>query len=518
MQKRGAREGNSGQPRSGLRAVEGAHGGHVAPDTSRVHSLMEDVVHYLCPSPFARPQTLLPQLRDSWVEAHGPEKAGHTCKAAGNSFQPRRQTPARIDYVMTSLSVAGCELALKNTPDGHSFSDHFAVLARIRLPGPPAAEAAAVTAAPGTPSPSPPASQDARNLAGASPWLAAAPALFCCPAAGCRGVSEGAPRGGEQQQRRAALLGAAHGVVGAGIQRMAEASMAHLMCAVMLLLQVARYHITVAAAPFFSALGALAAARMQVLTLNTWDLWLVSKKRYNRILHLAEYLANDTDVKHQHVSRALEEIQPAREEIGDRGLFSPTQPDPGPFGPLQASPWPSPAGTTWLPKPLRFLPLRLPSPMPRLLPLPPRRPVPAPLLMPPPPLLTADAASAAAGAGCAAAGVGWARVSSPSGPLDVFNTHLHANYSHKYEGEGGSGGIPAPATDDAACFRMAQMLELCRFVRHTSKSGSRGTVLGGDLNCAPHTLEAAVLQVVCVSRFGCASAPAPPPPPPAARA
>lgn len=31
------------------------------------------------------------------------------------------------------------------------------------------------------------------------------------------------------------------------------------------------------------------------------------------------------------------------------------------------------------------------------------------------------------------AGVGWARVSSPDGPVDTFNTHLHANYSHKYE-------------------------------------------------------------------------------------
>ena len=28
-------------------------------------------------------------------------------------------------------------------------------------------------------------------------------------------------------------------------------------------------------------------------------------------------------------------------------------------------------------------------------------------------------------------GFGWVRVLSPAGPLDVFNTHLHANYSHK---------------------------------------------------------------------------------------
>lgn len=31
----------------------------------------------------------------------------------------------------------------------------------------------------------------------------------------------------------------------------------------------------------------------------------------------------------------------------------------------------------------------------------------------------------------AAKGVGWVRLESPNGPLDVFNTHLHANYSHR---------------------------------------------------------------------------------------
>lgn len=65
------------------------------------------------------------------------------------------------------------------------------------------------------------------------------------------------------------------------------------------------------------------------------------------------------------------------------------------------------------------------------------------------------------------AGVGWVRVESPAGPLDVFNTHLHANYSHKYDkgtatgAEGTAGGgdatIPEAATDDYAAFRMAQV-------------------------------------------------------------
>lgn len=40
-------------------------------------------------------------------------------------------------------------------------------------------------------------------------------------------------------------------------------------------------------------------APLQVLTLNTWGLWLVSKKRYNRILHLAEFLANDAKQEHK---------------------------------------------------------------------------------------------------------------------------------------------------------------------------------------------------------------------------
>lgn len=30
------------------------------------------------------------------------------------------------------------------------------------------------------------------------------------------------------------------------------------------------------------------------------------------------------------------------------------------------------------------------------------------------------------------AGVGWVRLSTPAGLVDVFNTHLHANYCHDY--------------------------------------------------------------------------------------
>ena len=85
----------------------------------------------------------------------------------------------------------------------------------------------------------------------------------------------------------------------------------------------------------------------------------------------------------------------------------------------------------------------------------------------------------------AAKGYGWARLSSPSGPLDVFNTHLHANYSHKIKGsthhhlgggpseEKGQGaasrgadgsdqnGIQIPL-DDFAPFRILQMWELAQ--------------------------------------------------------
>ncbi len=65
-----------------------------------------------CPSSLLT-QALLPGLLDSWCAVHGPAEAGHTCKAAGNSFQPKRQQPSRIDYVMSTLQPQDCAVALQ---------------------------------------------------------------------------------------------------------------------------------------------------------------------------------------------------------------------------------------------------------------------------------------------------------------------------------------------------------------------------------------------------------------------
>lgn len=59
---------------------------------------------------------------------------GYTCKAPTNSWQPRRQVPQRIDYVLSTLPAQECQLALTHTPAGFSFSDHFAVQATLALP------------------------------------------------------------------------------------------------------------------------------------------------------------------------------------------------------------------------------------------------------------------------------------------------------------------------------------------------------------------------------------------------
>lgn len=58
---------------------------------------------------------------------------GFTCKALTNTYQPRRQVPERIDYVLSDLSAEDCQLALTHTPSGYSYSDHFAVEASLKL-------------------------------------------------------------------------------------------------------------------------------------------------------------------------------------------------------------------------------------------------------------------------------------------------------------------------------------------------------------------------------------------------
>ncbi|EFJ43945.1 hypothetical protein VOLCADRAFT_106613 [Volvox carteri f. nagariensis] len=236
-------------------------------------------------------------------------------------------------------------------------------------------------------------------------------------------------------------------------------------------------------------------APLQILTLNTWGLWLISKKRYNRILHLAEFLANDAQQKHKLDVVLLQEvwvdtdvrILASAAEQG--GLSHCMHFRSGVFG----------SGLLTLSSQLDRT---LSGSVAQI------------------PFTAGDPASINCGDYLAAKGVGWTRLATPSGPLDVFNTHLHANYSHKYgsstgaqygnRGAASPGApnhdcIPPPAVDEFAAFRMAQVLELARFVRHVTSSlaspsggSSRplGVVLGGDLNCEPHTLEAHVLRAL----------------------
>ncbi|GFR41931.1 hypothetical protein Agub_g2724, partial [Astrephomene gubernaculifera] len=187
-------------------------------------------------------RSLLPHLRDAWLEVHGSSSSpsspsspsssspssssphpGHTCKAAGNSFQPRRQLPSRIDYVWSSVAVEDCRLALQTTPEGHSYSDHFAVTARLALPPPPAP--AAAVAAPPAPAAAAAAKEGEQQQQ--------------------REVKATQEKEEEAQQqlrrqarrRQAALLRAALGVVGGGVGRASQTAGGHMLLAGIMLVQ-----------------------------------------------------------------------------------------------------------------------------------------------------------------------------------------------------------------------------------------------------------------------------------------
>lgn len=107
------------------------------------------------------------------------------------------------------------------------------------------------------------------------------------------------------------------------------------------------------------------------------------------------------------------------------------------------------------------------------------------------------------------AGVGWTRLSTPLGEVDVFNTHLHANYSHDYRvpvkfiGNATSGGVDQSDKwagsmvphDEYAAIRISQLIELSQIVDLVNKGSSCPVVLAGDLNCKPETLEVDLLQL-----------------------
>lgn len=114
----------------------------------------------------------LPQLSDAWAAAAvrssdgstgsnadvssssssesllGGNPEGYTCHAPGNTFQPRRQVPERIDYIWSNLVTQRAEVTLQLCPNSSSkkllsYSDHFAVRAALAKPGSTAATGAA---------------------------------------------------------------------------------------------------------------------------------------------------------------------------------------------------------------------------------------------------------------------------------------------------------------------------------------------------------------------------------------
>ncbi|EFN60044.1 hypothetical protein CHLNCDRAFT_133272 [Chlorella variabilis] len=93
-------------------------------------------------------------------------------------------------------------------------------------------------------------------------------------------------------------------------------------------------------------------------------------------------------------------------------------------------------------------------------------------------------------------GVGWAALDTPAGTISVFNTHLSANYGQRWQT--GARGLPPHCRlprDSLAGVRLLQVLELAAFVRSHGR-GSAATVLAGDLNAAPDTLELALLKAL----------------------
>jgi sphingomyelin phosphodiesterase 2 len=246
-------------------------------------------------------------------------------------------------------------------------------------------------------------------------------------------------------------------------------------------------------------------SELSVLTLNIWGLWRVSKKREERVRLIAQYLRSCTEdvvlLQEVWVDADAQTLIRAGKAAG---LTHCTHFRSGIFGAglVTLSRHPIIRHQFW-----RYA-----------------------------------AAGFASSIGCgdyyAGKGVGWVRLSTPLGEVDVFNTHLHANYCHYYReptpelarsaaaaaaaligdsiaaaGDGSSGKDgEGPvwhgsriADDDDAGTRIAQLLELTELITIISDSGSnsissssgssRHVILGGDLNCKPDTLEVDLLRL-----------------------
>lgn len=100
------------------------------------------------------------------------------------------------------------------------------------------------------------------------------------------------------------------------------------------------------------------------------------------------------------------------------------------------------------------------------------------------------------------AGVGWARLHTPHGIVDVFNTHLHANYSHKYErgqkhGQGQVEGRSSSPSSSSPLFKVPQD----RFAAYRVSQVCMGVhEVWRDLLRACHGWGLPVMSLVCTWR------------------
>ncbi|KAK9804323.1 hypothetical protein WJX72_006696 [[Myrmecia] bisecta] len=86
-------------------------------------------------------------------------------------------------------------------------------------------------------------------------------------------------------------------------------------------------------------------------------------------------------------------------------------------------------------------------------------------------------------------GISYVRLMTPEGPVDVFNTHLGANYLHSYQGQVAEDVAYAIPEDPDGPVRVAQALQLADFIRAHVQQDSIATIAGGDFNAHPATLE-----------------------------
>lgn len=214
--------------------------------------------------------------------------------------------------------------------------------------------------------------------------------------------------------------------------------------------------------------------RLTVLTLNVWGLWLVSKRRSERIRHLGKYLASSSEdvifLQEVWVGKDADHLIGEAAKAGLRhghhylsGLFGSGLVIISRYPILQTDFWPYVAA--------------------------------------------GNAIAINHGDFFAGKGIAWARIDSPIGSVDVFNTHLHANYRHTFftvppKVSVDLAGTQVPNDDTAAC-RIAQIVQLAQTVQQASSGGSGAVVLAGDLNGKPHSLEMQLLLALLPQLHDC---------------